>query len=95
MRISYTPEAIDDLARLREFIAVKNPVAAQRIANELLVGIEKLKVFPRMGISVTRAPDPEIIRDLFIGQYTVRYYLKDSEIFILRLWHDKEIERDL
>lgn len=95
MRISYTPEAIDDLARLRDFIVVKNPMAAQRIANELLVGIEKLKVFPKMGIGVTRAPDPEIIRDLFIGQYTVRYYLKSTEIIILRLWHDKEIERNL
>lgn len=95
MKISYTPEAIDDLARLRDFIAVKNPMAAQRIAHELLAGIEKLKVFPKMGIGVTRAPDPEIIRDLFVGQYIVRYYLKSTEVIILRLWHDKEIERDL
>lgn len=95
MKISYTPEAIDDLARLRDFIAVKNQMAAQRIAYELLAGIEKLKVFPKMGIGVTRAPDPEIIRDLFIGQFTVRYYLKSTEVIILRLWHDKKIERDL
>ncbi len=30
MRISYTPESIDDLKKLREFIEVKNPLAAQR-----------------------------------------------------------------
>lgn len=95
MKISYTPEAIEDLSRLRDFIAIKNPLASQRIANELLVGIEKLKVFPKMGIGVSKAPDPEIIRDLFIGQYTVRYLLMSAEIIILRLWHDKEIERDL
>lgn len=95
MKISYSPEAIEDLTRLREFIAVKSPLAAQRIANELLVGIEKLKVFPKMGIAVTKAPKPEIIRDLFIGQYTVRYLLMNDEIIILRLWHDKEIERGL
>ena len=95
MKISYSPEAIDDLTRLREFIAVKNPMAAQRIANELLVGIDKLKVFPKMGIGVSKAPDLETIRDLFIGQYTVRYLLTSTEIFILRLWHDKENERDV
>jgi plasmid stabilization system protein ParE len=95
MNVRYTPESVDDLQRLREFIAEKNPLAAQRIANELLTGIEKLKMFPRMGISVFRAPDPELIRDLFIDQYTVRYLLSESEIFILRIWHDKENERDL
>lgn len=93
MIVRYTPESINDLKRLREFIAEKNPLAAQRIANELLVGIDKLKIFPRMGIGVARAQDPESIRDLFIGGYTVRYLLAETEIFILRLWHDKENER--
>jgi len=95
MKISYSPEAIEDLVRLREFIASKSPLAARRIANELLTGIEKLKIFPRMGISVERAPDPKLIRDLFIEQYTVRYFLAEEEIFVLRIWHDKEIEKDL
>lgn len=95
MNVHYTPESIEDLTRLREFIAENNPLAAQRIANELLTGIAKLKVFPRMGIGVARAPDPEAIRDLYIDQYTVRYLLSESDIFILRIWHDKEQERSL
>lgn len=95
MNILYTPEAIDDLTRLREFISEKNPHAAQRVAGELLEGINKLKVFPKMGITVNRAPDPSIIRDLFIGSYTVRYLLANEQIHILRLWHGKEIERNL
>lgn len=36
MRISYTPESIVDLMRLREFIEVKNPLAAQRVATSKL-----------------------------------------------------------
>ena len=95
MNISYSPEAIEDLKRLREFIAVKSPLAAQRIANELLTGIHKLKVFPKMGLSVTKAPDPELIRDLFIGQYTVRYFYTGIDIIVLRFWHDKENEKNL
>ncbi len=95
MKIRYTPEAIDDLNRLREFIEVKNPVAAQRVSRELLLGIDKLKVFPKMGLQVLKAPQPELIRDLFIGSYTIRYFIAREEIIILRLWHGKEIERDL
>ncbi len=94
MKISYTPEAIADLSRLREFIEIKNPVAAQRIANELLIGIDKLKVFPKTGIQVLRAPQPEMIRDLFVGNYTIRYLIKDYDIIVLRLWHGKENEKE-
>ncbi len=95
MRIRYTPESIEDLRRLREFIEVKNPTAARSVAFDLLAGIEKLKVFPKMGLPVRRAPEPELIRDLFIGEYTVRYLLGEASISILRIWHNKEIEKDL
>lgn len=95
MKINYSPESINDLIRLREFIEVKKPAAAKRIAKELLAGISKLKIFPQMGLPVTRAPDPEVIRDLFIAQYTVRYHVGGQNIFILRVWHGKEIGKDL
>ncbi len=95
MKISYTPEAIADLSRLREFIEINNPIAAQRVANALLFGIEKLKVLPKMGIPVLRAPQPELVRDLFIGNYTIRYLIQGEEIIVLRLWHGKENEKDL
>ena len=48
-----------------------------------------------MGIQVLKAPKPEIMRDLFIGNYTIRYLINNGEIIILRLWHDKENDRGL
>lgn len=93
MRITYTPEAVHDLKRLREFIAEHNPRAANRIAKNIQAGISKLKVFPQMGLSVSKAPDPEMIRDLYVGDYTVRYLL-NRKIYILRVWHGKEVEKD-
>ncbi|MCH7881176.1 MAG: type II toxin-antitoxin system RelE/ParE family toxin [Proteobacteria bacterium] len=95
MNLKFTPEAIGDSIRIREFIEEKNPIAAQRIANELLIGVEKLKVFPEIGLMVDRAPQPELIRDLFIGRYTIRYLIGENEIVVLRMWHGKEIEKDL
>jgi plasmid stabilization system protein ParE len=90
MIISYTPEAIGDLIRLREFIEHKNPEAAQRISKALRKGITQLKAFPNIGVEVVEAPNPEIVRDLILGNYIVRYLLTTSEVHILRIWHHKE-----
>jgi toxin ParE1/3/4 len=95
MNLRFAPEAIEDLIRLREFIEKKNPTAAQRIAKDLLLGMEKLKVFPEIGLKVERAFEPHRIRDLYIGNYTVRYLIGDGEIVVLRLWHGKENEKYL
>ncbi len=95
MNLRFSPEAVDDLARLRKFIEEKNPAAAQRVARDLLLGMEKLKVLPEIGLKVDRAFEPHRIRDLFIGSYTVRYLFGKSEIVILRLWHSKEHEKGL
>lgn len=90
MRISYSPESILDLQRLREFIEIKNPHAAQEIAVSLLEGIKQLKAFPYLGVKVTQAQDPEMIRDLIVGVYRVRYLVDGDEVYILRAWHHKE-----
>ena len=95
MKIYYSPESIKDLDRLREFIEQKNPLAARRIANAILEGIEKLKVFPNMGLPVNCAPEPKVIRDLYVGKYTIRYLVSNESIYILRIWHGMEIEKDL
>ncbi len=90
MKIVFTPESIQDLARLRKFIEIKNPDASKRIAASLLEGIKKLKRFPYVGVEVSKAPNPEIVRDLILGNYIVRYLILGKTISILRLWHHKE-----
>jgi len=90
MRISYTLEAIDDLKRLREFIEVKNPLAAQRVATSLLKGISQLKTFPYLGVEVQQAPNPDMVRDLIIDNYIARYLIHSKKIDVLRVWHQKE-----
>ncbi|WP_428353768.1 type II toxin-antitoxin system RelE/ParE family toxin [Methyloprofundus sp.] len=95
MKLSYSPESINDLIRLREFIEMKNPQAAKRIAKSLRKGINELKSFPYMGVKVEKAPKPDLVRDLIIGSYTARYLIRLKEITILRLWHHKEKENRL
>ncbi|VAW58171.1 hypothetical protein MNBD_GAMMA11-380 [hydrothermal vent metagenome] len=90
MKLSYSREAIGDLIRLREFIAAKNPDAARNIAQSIKKGISQLKTFPHLGVEVELAPDPQMIRDLMIGNYIARYLIHSKQIYILRVWHHKE-----
>jgi plasmid stabilization system protein ParE len=95
MKVRYSPESIDDLQRVVEFVEVKNPFAARRIAIDLQEGVDKLKLFPKIGLPVLKASDPEQIRDIYIGNYTVRYLIGNEVIYILRIWHNKENEKNL
>jgi len=90
MKISYSPDSISDLIRVREFIEIKNPYAAQKMAASISNGISQLKTFPYLGVEVELAPEPEKIRDLIIGNYIVRYLIHTEQIYILRVWHHKE-----
>jgi plasmid stabilization system protein ParE len=46
--------------------------------------------FPEIGVPVSKAPKPNSVRDLFVGQYVVRYLISNNLITILRIWHEKE-----
>ncbi len=95
IEVRYSPDSLKDLQRVVEFVEVKNPYTARRIAIDLQEGISKLKQFPKIGLPTSKAPDPERIRDLYIGNYTARYLIADSVIYILRVWHNKENEKNL
>jgi plasmid stabilization system protein ParE len=95
MRVKYSPESIDDLQCVVEFVEIKNPYTARRIAIDIQEGVDKLKEFPEIGLPVLKANNPEKIRDLYIRNYTVRYLLSDQIIYVLRVWHNKENGKNL
>lgn len=86
-RLVYVAAAVNDLARLRKFIAEHDPRAARRIAAELVEHIEALRDAPLMGRSVGAAPDSESIRDMVFGNYIVRHAITARSIAVLRVWH--------
>ncbi|MDV5862107.1 type II toxin-antitoxin system RelE/ParE family toxin [Pseudomonas mendocina] len=90
MRLAYSENAVADLVRLRKFIAENDPLAAARVAAELLSRIENLGLYPEMGRAVELAPSPKAIRDAVFGKYIVRYSAHTETIVILRIWHHNE-----
>lgn len=85
MKLVHTDNAIEDLERLREFIAVHNPSLAGKVATELVSKTELLPDFPGMGKTVEMAPVPDSIRHMVFGKYVVRYSVHVSAIIILRI----------
>ena len=87
MRLEFSASAVRDLIRLRDFIAVQNSPAAERISLRLRQAIAKLVIHPDIG-----RPVPELInvRELIAGDYVVRYLRSEDTVFILRVWHGKE-----
>lgn len=94
MKLSYSPQAIADLKRLHDFIANKSPLSARKLALQIQEGAEKLKTFPRIGLPVSRAENPDLIRDLYVSHYTLRYLISEKTIYVLRIWHNKESVKD-
>jgi plasmid stabilization system protein ParE len=93
VKLIYSPEAVQDLVRLRQFIATKDPAAAARTAAELVMRIEQLLTFPEMGKPVAQCPQPGSVRDFVFGSYIVRYTVHPSALAILRIWHQLEHQR--
>jgi len=90
MKLVYSEEAVADLVRLRAFIAEKDPLAAARVATELIARVENIRLFPEIGRSVPLAPEPNIVRDTVFGKYIVRYAAHAEAVVILRIWHHYE-----
>ena len=69
MKLQFSASAVKDLIRLREFIAIHNPEAAERISLRLRQTIDKLVLHPNMGCPV---PEFENVREFITGNYVVR-----------------------
>lgn len=87
MKLQFSESAVQDLVRLREFIAQNNPLAAERVSLRLRQAIGKLVLNPDIGRPV---PELENVRELIAGNYVVRYLREEDMIFVLRIWHGKE-----
>jgi toxin ParE1/3/4 len=86
MRIDWSPEAIEDLASIRTFVAEDNPAAARRLVLQIIDGVElQLPDSPRIG-RPGRVPGT---RELVILKtpYIVPYRVQGATIQILRVYH--------
>ena len=90
--LRFSPQAIEDLIRLRNFLAEKSISAANRAIDTIAAKIENLPSRPEGFKPVEDYPE---LRDMIIkfgaGSYIARYrYVRGNDIVILRIRHGRE-----
>lgn len=89
MRLRWTEKALSDLTRLHQFLEPVNARAAANVVQALVKAPDRLLEHPRIGERLEQY-DPREVRRLRVGNYEMRYEIRDSTIFILRIWHTRE-----
>ncbi|MGE4505101.1 MAG: type II toxin-antitoxin system RelE/ParE family toxin [Desulfovibrionaceae bacterium] len=87
MRIRFSPQSVDDLKRLHDFLARYDCETARTTALNLKSAITRFAEQPRMGRPVENLAD---VREFVFGRYVVRYLVRGEWVFVLRIWHCRE-----
>ena len=78
--------ALNDLERIRAYIARDNPTTAQTFALKLLAGAESLRTFPERGGFIAERPGARFV---IVSPYLVVYRIVEQSrtVRVLRFWH--------
>jgi toxin ParE1/3/4 len=85
MRVRWTTNAADDLARIVERIREDNPAAAQRVAKKIYTAVAELRKFPHRG----RVGLADYTRELVFPPwpYIAVYEIVEDQVQVLRIRH--------
>jgi plasmid stabilization system protein ParE len=87
------PDALDDIARLYDFLAPVSPVAASRAA--LVIRDAANEISDNPGIGTPRAEFREWPAKFGRSSYVLRYILVPTDIILItRVWHSRELRPD-
>jgi len=90
-RIVWLDRAVDDLARLRDFIGDKNPEAARRASTTIINTIKLLQDYPDIIHPVEDLPDfHDLIVPFGAGSFITRYRIEGDTVHIIGIRHSKE-----
>ena len=89
MQTQWTSKALSDLRRLHEFLARSDSRAATRVVRCLVAAPDILQSNPRIGHQLDTFL-PREVRRIIVGQYELRYEITAGDIYILRIWHNRE-----
>ena len=91
-QVSYAPEAIRDLQRLREFLRPLNPASSKRASERIRNSLQVLGHQPHIGRPIEELPDEfrEWVIEFGDNGYLVRYRIDADSVTILSMRHQKE-----
>ncbi|HXG63495.1 MAG TPA: type II toxin-antitoxin system RelE/ParE family toxin [Blastocatellia bacterium] len=88
--VVWSPEAIEDLESIADYIARDSPQYAMAVVEKALDTASKLSHFPFAGRIVPEV-DNENIREKFVHSYRLIYRIEDEEVTIVAVIHGKRL----
>ena len=91
MKLIWSPDAVHDLQRLKEFIQPFNESAAKRAVNRIRQMAAALASEPELGRILEDVSNMrEMVAHFGGGAYVLRYRIYSDVIVIARIWHSRE-----
>ena len=87
-RVTWSPEAPDDVEAIAEYIERDSPIYARAVVHKILATTRKLQRFPRAGRSVSEFGD-NAIREVLVYSYRVVYCVRDHAVLVAAVIHGK------
>ena len=88
--VSWSPEALEDVDEIAEFIARGSANYASAVVDKLLDAARKLSTFPFAGRVVPEVGD-ELIREKFVLNYRLIYRIHNEDVIVLAVIHGKRL----
>ncbi len=91
--IIWLDSAVNDVVRLKDFIAKENPHAAKRAAQAIQEAAKRLMEAPSMGQPVKDIPEyRDLLTRFGVGGYVLRYRVHAKTIYIVHIRHYREAD---
>jgi len=84
MAVSFTPRALRNLAAIRAYIADDKPLAASRVAVELVAACDRLDIYAERGRPGRKLGTRELTS---VWPYVIVYRVKGRNVEILAILH--------
>src|SRR3990167_4603785 len=91
--IVWLDSAVNDVVRLREFIAKENPSAAKKAAAAIKDAAQRLMEAPSIGKPVKDLPPyRDLLTRFGAGGYVLRYRVHTETIYVVHIRHYREAD---
>ena len=89
-QLSWSPEAVEDLQAIAEFIGRDSPFYANSVVTKMVAVSRSLIEAPMIGRVVPELGDDQI-RERFVYSYRLIYRVRNQEILVAAIIHGKRL----
>lgn len=91
--VIWSQQAIADLRSVHDFIARDSHYYAKKVVHDIRELVDELNELPKMGRIVPELNE-EAVRELLLYSYRMIYEIKDEDIFVLAVVHQRKNLKD-